>query len=205
MSSTRRAILASGLLLCVSAFGAQAQTPPRPSSIRGSIVALNGSVLSVATREGPTVKITLPPGFKPNALKRLSMSDIGTNSFIATVATPQPDGTLQASYVQVLPDSLRGTAQGHFGWDLAPGSTMTNAIVTSMVSANAGRKLSMTYKGKPIDITVPANVPIIIGIPAETSDLKPGAQVFARGLTAADGSFTVQHIIVGKDGVNPPQ
>jgi hypothetical protein len=204
MTSSRRTIIIAGLLLGLAGPGAQAQTPPS-TTIRGSIVSLDGAVLSIATREGPTVKMTLPEGFKPAALKRLSMSDISTNSFVATVAEPAPDGTLKAVYVQVFPEAQRGTGEGHSNWDLAPGSTMTNATVTSMVSSNAGRKLTMVYKGTPIDITVPADTPIVTGIPAELSDLKPGAKVFARGIKTEDGSYTAQRITVSKDGVNPPQ
>ena len=147
----------------------------------------------------------LPDGFKPTALKRLSMSDISTNSFVATVAAPQPDGTITATYVQIFPEALRGTGEGHYDWDSGPGTTMTNATVTSMVSASNGRKLTMVYKGTPIDITVPENVPIITGIPADVADLKPGAKVFARGTKTADGVYAVQRVTVGKDGVDPPQ
>jgi hypothetical protein len=203
MSASRRSIIIAGLLLALSAPGTHAQTPP--TAIRGTITSLEGHVLSIATREGPTVKLILPDGFKPAALKRLSISDISTNSFVATVAEPAPDGTLKADYVQVFPEALRGTGEGHYDWDLAPGSTMTNATVTSMVSSNAGRKLTMVYKGTPIDITVPADTPIVTGIPAELSDLKPGAKVFARGTKTSDGSYTAQRITVSKDGVNPPQ
>jgi len=203
IKNTRRALLVAISAIGLMAHGAWAQSPP--ATIRGTISSLDGSVLSVVTREGPTVKLTLPDGFKPNALKRLSMSDIGTNSFVATVAAPQPDGTIQALYVQIFPESLRGTGEGHYDWDLAPGTTMTNATVTSMVSANSGRKLTMVYKGTPIDIIVPANTPIVTGTPAEIADLKPGAKVFARGTKTADGVYTAQRITVSKDGVNPPQ
>jgi hypothetical protein len=203
MTSSRRTILTAGLMLALTAAGAMAQTPP--TTIRGSITGLDGSTLSIATREGPTIKMMLPEGFKPTALKRMSMSDIGPNTYVATVASPEADGTLKAAYVQIFPEALRGTGEGHYDWDLAPGTTMTNATVTSMVSANAGRKLTMVYKGTPIDITVPEGTLIITGIPAEVSDLKPGAKVFARGVKNADGTYTAQRIAVSKDGVNPPQ
>ncbi len=203
MIPTRRTIIIAGLLMVAASANTLAQTAQ--SSVRGSIISLDGAMLTVATREGPTEKVVLPDGFKPGALKRMAMSDIKADTFVATVATPQPDGTLVASYLQILPDSLRGTAQGHYDWDLAPGSTMTNAIVSSMVSANSGEKLTMAYKGTPIDIVVPVGVPIIMGIPAEMSDLKPGAKVFARGVRNADGTFTVQRVTVSKDGIDPPQ
>ena len=92
----------------------------------------------------------------------------------------------------------------HSDWDLAPGTSMTNAIVSSVVSARTGRKLSMTYRGTPIDVVVPETVPVIMGIPASRADLVPGAKVFVVTQKTETG-YLAQRIVVGKDGVNPPQ
>lgn len=180
-----------------------AQAPQ--TRIRGSIAGFDGSVLTINGRDGTTVKLTLPADLQPSALKRLSIETIEPNSFIATVAEPAADGSLKAVYVAVFPESQRGTGEGHYDWDLAPGSTMTNATVTSVLKASAGRKLSLVYKGQPIEITVPPNAPIIQTIPATRADLKPGAKVFIVATTGADGSLTPRRITVGKDGIDPPQ
>jgi hypothetical protein len=42
---------------------------------------------------------------------------------------PQPDGTQKAVEVHVFEESLRGTGEGHYPWDLMPNSTMTNGAV----------------------------------------------------------------------------
>jgi hypothetical protein len=205
MSLSRRLAMIAGLAvsaLPIFAPPASAQTPP--VRLRGTIAGLEGSILSVVTREGPTVAITLPDGLQPGALKRLSLDGIGPDSFIATVAAPDAEGMLTAIYVQVLPDNLRATAQLHSDWDLAPGTSMTNAIVSSVVSARTGRKLSMTYRGTPIDVVVPETVPVIMGIPASRADLVPGAKVFVVTQKTETG-YLAQRIVVGKDGVNPPQ
>jgi len=205
MSLSRRLAMLAGLAvsaLPIFAPPASAQTPP--VRLRGTIAGLEGSILSVVTREGPTVAITLPDGLQPGALKRLSLDGIGPDSFIATVAAPDAEGMLTAIYVQVLPDNLRATAQLHSDWDLAPGTSMTNAIVSSVVSARTGRKLSMTYRGTPIDVVVPETVPVIMGIPASRADLVPGAKVFVVTQKTETG-YLAQRIVVGKDGVNPPQ
>lgn len=192
----------AGAALPALMHGAAAQTPP--VRLRGTIAGFEGSTLSVVTREGPTVAVTLPEGLQPGALKRLSLDAIGPDSFIATVAAPDAEGVLTAIYVQVLPDNLRATNQLHTDWDLAPGTSMTNAIVSSIVSAKTGRKLSMTYKGTPIEVVVPENVPVITGIPASRADLVPGARVFVVTQKTETG-YVAQRIAVGKDGVNPPQ
>lgn len=182
---------------------ASAQNPA--TRIRGSIAGFDGTTLSVATREGPVVALRLPEGFQPSTLHALTMDAIKPNSFVATVATPAADGTLQSSYVAVFPEALRGTGEGHYDWDLAPGTSMTNATVTSIVSATSGQKLSMVYKGTPIDIVVPPGTPIIETVPATRADLVVGAKVFITAQKAADGSFTPQRVTVGTGGLNPPQ
>ena len=210
MNNARRGLLLSVLLvgsLAGAGSVALAQTPPPvpPTRLRGTVAKLDGAVLSVVTREGPTVMVTLPEGFQPTALKRLSMDAITPNSFVATVAGPAADGTLQSSYVLIFPEALRGTGEGHYDWDLAPGTSMTNATVTSMVQASAGRKLTMVYKGTPIDIVVPPDAPILSSIPASRDDLKPGARVFMTAAKTGEASYTALRVTVAKDGVNPPQ
>ena len=55
---------------------------------------------------------------------------------------PQPDGSLNAVEVHIFPESMRGTGEGHYPWDLRPQSTMTNANVEQIVSAVDGRTLT---------------------------------------------------------------
>ena len=209
MPLIRRGLLLAGAAILLSAGVAQAQVqsqaPRPPTRIRGTIAALDGNVLSVVTREGPTVKLSLPDGFQPTALKVVPISSIKPNDFVATVASPAADGTLQSTYVLIFPEALRGSGEGHHNWDLAPGSSMTNATVTSTVKSSSGRTLKMVYKGTPIDVVVPPSAPTLVGIPATRADLKPGAKVFSVANKQADGSYLAFRVTVAKNGVNPPQ
>lgn len=83
------------------------------------------------------------------------LSDIKQNSFVAVTAMPQPDGSLNAVEVHIFPESMRGTGEGHYPWDLQPQSTMTNANVEQVVSAVDGRTLTLKYKDGEKKITVP--------------------------------------------------
>jgi len=203
MSLARRTLLVAALLLPTTA--AFAQSAPIVTRIRGTVVGFADATLTVATREGPNVSITLPGTLAPSALKRMSMTDIKPNSFIATVAAPDASGTLQASYVMIFPEAMRGTGEGHYDWDLAPGTSMTNATVASIGSATAGHKLALVYKNTPIEISVPDNTPILSAAPASRDDLRPGVHVFIVASKADNGSLTANRVYVGKDGVNPPQ
>jgi hypothetical protein len=52
------------------------------------------------------------------------MADIKQGTFIGTATATQLDSTLRSLEVVVFPDSIRGTGEGHYPWDL-PGSSTT--------------------------------------------------------------------------------
>ena len=74
------------------------------------------------------------------------MSDVKENSFVGIAAMPQPDGTIKAVEVSVFAEPLRGTAEGHYPWDLMPNSSMTNATVAQQVVKQEGNTLTLKYK-----------------------------------------------------------
>jgi hypothetical protein len=85
-------------LLLGSAGGAQAADAQR---IRGTIEQASRSALTIATREGSTVKLTLTPDVRIAALVPADLAAAGTGSFIGTAAVPQTDGTLKAQEVLI--------------------------------------------------------------------------------------------------------
>ena len=78
----------------------------------------------------------------------------------------------------VFPESLRGFGEGHYPWDLGPSSMMTNATIANKVQSTDGQTVTVSYKGGEKKITIPANVPIVALVPADKSDIMPGAIVF---------------------------
>jgi hypothetical protein len=194
--------LLAGLLAGLMVTAARADTPP--SHIRGTIDSVSAQTLTVTTREGPKVSIALPDKFGLASLKKIDMADIKPGSFIGTAAKPNDDGTLQAMEVLVFPEAGRGTGEGHYDWDLAPGTSMTNANVDAAVQGNSGRELTLSYKGGSVKVTVPPGTPVVTPAPAERADLKPGAKVFVVALHNDDGSLKAAFVAVGKDGVAPP-
>ncbi len=194
-------LLGSLLIAAASAF---AQTPPA-MRIRGTVIAFDGHLLKVMTREGRDASLVVPADARVNVLSPLKLSDVRQGSFVGVTAVQRGPGTpLQAREVHVFPEAQRGTGEGHYAWDLEPGSSMTNANVDAVVDTNSGKELTLSYKGGSQKIIVPRDVPIITFAPADTSLLKAGAKVFAVAQRSADGSLTVQRISVGKDGLKPP-
>ncbi len=198
-----RALLLAGTIL----FGwvnAEAQSA-LSVRVRGSITGFDGHELQVQTREGKNLNIDVTEATKFKTIVPLKMNDIRQGGFIGVTAVPKtPDGPLVAREVHVFAESQRGLGEGHYAWDLEPGSTMTNANVDAIVNAHNGKELTLGYKGGSKKILVPRGVPIVSFLPADKSVLKAGAQIFCIALQGANGSMTAQHISVGKNGMKPP-
>lgn len=212
MSRTKALLLALAIFSGMSGIsgisGALAQSQPAsqpPARMRGVITAFDGHDLHVKTRDGKLLKLDFSPDTKINVLSSLTLSDIKRGSFVGITAIPSATGsTLEALEVHVFPESLRGTGEGHYGWDLKPGSTMTNANVDAIVVSKEGEELTLSYKGGTQKIIVPQGVPIITFTPADKSLLKTGAQVFIVAQQTADGNLAALSILIGKDGMKPP-
>lgn len=183
-------------------FFAQAQNVA-PSRIRGTVAAVNGGNVDVLTREGKNLTLHLSDGTRYSSVKALDLSAIKQGSFIGTAGKPTANGGIEALEVVVFPEEARGTGEGHYDWDLLPGSSMTNATVSAIVSGNSGRDLDLVYQGRNIKIQVPQNVPVVTIVPAALQDLKPGLAVFVMA-TRSGEDWSAMRIVVEKDGVKPP-
>jgi hypothetical protein len=197
-------VLAAAITLPVLA---QDQKAP-PMRIRGTIDAANVSstpqTISVTTRDGAHQTLGLTDATRYSAVKAMKLSDIKQGSFIGSAGKPGPNGQIEALEVVVFPEEARGTGEGHYDWDLLPGSSMTNATVSAVVSGKSGRDLDLTYKGGSAKLKVPENVPVVTFVPASAKDLKAGLAVFVLATPAADGKLTAARIMLEKDGVKPP-
>jgi len=187
---------------------------PAPERVRGDVVSVADNTITVKSRGGETLTLKLADDARVSLAEKADLSDVRDGSFIGTTAVPQPDGTLRAIEVHVFPDSMRGTGEGHRPWDLQPGSTMTNATVSSAkasstmtnatVSKVAGRKLTLKYAGGEKTVVLPSDVAVVKLEPADRSRLSPGAHVFAVTSRQPDGMLRAERVIVGKDGLVPP-
>ena len=196
---TRLAALVA--LSLAAALPVLAQTAPQ--RIRGTVTALEGNMLTVLTREGDTARIQLAPGYAVIAVVPAALADAKPGSFIGAAAAG-PKDRLRALEVLIFPESLRGSGEGHFPWDLAPESTMTNATIESEVTGANGRELTVVAKGERLTMTVSPNVPIVTFQPGDAAMLTPGAKVFIGAQKAADGTLTAARVNAGKDGLTPP-
>ncbi len=191
--------LAAGLLTAT----AMAQTAP-PTRIRGTIVALSGPNLTVQTREGSNVDVTLNDPLTVRTVTRVPLDGIKQGTYVGIASRTGADGQAQAIEVLVFPEAMRGAGEGHYAWDLEPGSMMTNANVSAVVQAKSGNTLTLTYKNGNTQIVVPPDAPIVEFAPAERADLKPGEKVMFGASKNAEGKLTASSVTVGTKGVAPP-
>jgi hypothetical protein len=201
--SLARSLGIIGLASILAAPLAQAQESP-PVRIRGTIERVDGAIYVIKARDGAELKITLADNAQIAGIIKASLSDIKQNSFVGVTAMPQHDGSLSAVEVHIFPESMRGTGEGHYPWDLQPQSTMTNANVEEVVSAVDGRTLTLKYKDGEKKITVSANAPIVAYVPGEKNDIKPGAKVFVVAVKQPDGTYQGRAWRIGRDGLTPP-
>ena len=196
------ALIGAGFILAASASLASAQQPP--ARIRGSIEKLDGDMLHIKSREGGSLEVRLAEKANIAAVVKASLSDIKPGTFVGVAAVPGPNGTLKAVEVLIFPDAMKGSNEGHYGWDLLPESTMTNATVVDSAAKVEGQTLTLKYKDGEKAIAVPPDAPVVTFAPGTRDDLKPGAGVFIGAAPAQpDGVRQAARVNVGR-GINPP-
>jgi hypothetical protein len=201
----RKSLILTGALIVLLAIPAAAQQSPEgpPTRIRGTVEKLDGQALTVKTREGQQVKVTVPPNQSVAYLVKKNLADIKSGDFVATTSMKGTDGKNHSVELRIFPESMRGLGEGQYAWDLMPDSLMTNAIVTGIAGAPQGQDLKVTYKGGESEIVVGPNTPIFGYGFGDTSLLKPGAAVFIVAVKKPDGTLSPVHVAAEKDGIKP--
>ena len=194
-------LVAAAVLALAAQVGAQQAATKR---IRGEIVAIEGTKLQVRTREGPIADIDLDDKYAVTAIVRIEPSAIARGSFVGTASMPDADGTLRALEVLVFPESARGSGEGHYPWDLQPGSMMTNATVAEVVDVGGGRRMTLRYKDGEKVVTVPPAAPVVTFQPGSREMVVPGAHVMLSATVRPDGTLAATRMSIGKDGLVPP-
>jgi hypothetical protein len=195
------ALAASMFLTLVPAF---AQTQQGPSRIRGTVVSLDGTALTLTARDGSEQKIMLANEAAVLGLVKATLADIKPGAFIGVTGMPEADGSQKAVEIHIFPEKARGTGEGFRPWDLRPNSTMTNAAVAEQVESKDGQSLLLKYKDGEKKILVGTDTPVVSFVDGDRSDLKAGAKVIVFVARESDGTLSSKRIAVGRDGLTPP-
>jgi hypothetical protein len=199
---TRRAFAAASFALICPALPLSAQETVR---VRGTIERVEGPIFVVKNRDGAEVKLTVTDNPLFVAIVKSTTADIKPGMFVGSTGMTQPDGSQKAIEVHIFPESMRGTGEGHYDWDLKPQSKMTNANVEQTVAGVDGQMLSVKYKDGEKKILVTPDTAIVTYATGDKSDLKPGTKIFiAAAKKQSDGTLQTPRITYGKDGLTPP-
>jgi len=163
-----------------------AQTPP--VKVRGTIVSLDGDVLTVKSKDGAEKKVELAKDVQVAVAKKTTLSEIKAGTLVGSTAVKGPDGKLVAREVHTIPPQA---PQGHMPWDTEPGATMTNANLNGVAKSTSGDEITLQYKDGVLTFT-----------PGDRSALKKGETIFTMA-REQDGKLTTQRVQVSKDGVKP--
>jgi hypothetical protein len=196
-----RASFAAACFALIFATPALAQENVR---LRATIEKVDGPVYTVKNRDGSEWKLTVsdPPLYV--AIAPASMADIKPGMFVGSAGMMREDGVQKAIEVHIFPESMRGTGEGHYDWDLLPKSKMTNANVEHMVTGSDGQLLSVKYKDGEKKLLVTPETVVVTYVPGSKDDLKPGTKIFVSAAKKQpDGTLQTPRITYGRDGAGP--
>ncbi|MGH6988369.1 MAG: hypothetical protein ACREFD_12730 [Stellaceae bacterium] len=208
---TRRIVLALAACLAASVLlpcaGLAAGPPAR---LRATVEKFDHNVLTVKTEMGQVATVDVTPKTKISGVAARKLSDIKPDDYIGVTAMKAKDGSLHAIEVHIFPPPMRGVGEGHYPFDRGPTSTMTNAVVSGIVTSGNGDVFTLAYKkpkiGKPgaVKIDIGRHTPIVIFVPGDRSLLVPGARVVMFAAKKPDGTYAAFVIVAEKNGVKPP-
>lgn len=216
-----RTVCGSVLFALLAGGVALAQQAPA-TRLAGDLVSVEGNRITVRAPSGETNVITLADNTRVLLTSAITADQIKPNAFIAVTAPVQPDGTLLAIRVNVFPEVMRGSNEGHYPLPGSTVNTMTNATVASMsnqpqsantmtnatvasVSGTGSRSVKLTYKGGEKTAIIPANLPITLLEEGNRSVLVPGVKVGIGARRGPDGGWVAATSLqVGKNGSTPP-
>jgi hypothetical protein len=193
------------------AVGTAAQAA-EPYRVRGTLVGVDDKILTVMDDDEETLEIALTEDTGMFAVTPAEWSDIEAGQFVG-ITSIESGGQRVALEVHIFAEDLRGTAEGHYPWDLVKGpNMMTNATVAEIEEVNqAQRQLRLTYKegenatvGEQI-IMVPDFVDVVsLAKSADPDLIAPDRRAVLVVQDAEQGPPTAIVVAVGLDGVTPP-
>jgi hypothetical protein len=198
---TRTLAAISFASICISLPASAADDTVR---IRGTIERIEGPVYVVKNRDGAELKLTVTDNPLFVAISPSSMADIKPGMFVGSAGMMQPDGTQKAIEVHIFPESMRGTGEGHYDWDIKPQSKMTNGNVEQSVAAVDGPTLSVKYKDGEKKLLVTPETVVVTYVPGSKDELTPGTKIFvAAAKKQPDGTLQTPRITYGRNGAGP--
>jgi hypothetical protein len=196
-----RTLAASSFVLISFALPAAAQDTVR---VRGTVERIDGPAFVVKARDGSELKLTVSDNPLFVVIVPGKMSDIKPGMYVGSAGMMQEDGMQKAIEVHIFPESMRGTGDGHYDWDLLPKSKMTNGSVEQAVTGVDGPVLSVKYKDGEKKLVVTPQTVVVTYEMGKREEVQPGTKIFvAAAKKQADGTLLTPRITYGRNGEGP--
>lgn len=207
---------------------------PAPAStrVRGVVQSVEANSLALQTYDGRAVIVPLDVNTKFAWVVASNLASLKSGDFVGT-ATTGPDDALRAVELVIFPEAMRGTGEGHYGWDV-PGvvaaaggggnasSGMTNGTIeqSGMTNGTVQPQSGMTNGTVTGGVGKPGETTLTIGYKGGTAKvLVPTGTPIVRFepttrsvLATGQKLFVVKtpdapgakFVAIGKDGLTPP-
>ena len=220
-----RLLIAATVIALAPATSASAQTASGPPVV-GVIKSLDGKTLSLAAKDGQTSTVLLAPTTRIFVSVPRTLADIKPGDFIASAGTRGADNVLRANEIRIFTapggeGQFPMTKPGQTMTNATVKQVITGATVKE-VSGGKTTVIRLTFRGSSppgspnctgraadapggpgtgcvgeTEFEVPANVPVVAQVPAESSVLTAGVKASVFIAQASDPS-TATRIIVSK-------
>ncbi|MEO6320930.1 MAG: hypothetical protein ABIR56_09615 [Polaromonas sp.] len=189
-----------------------ARDPAEPDHIRGQVIKVDDSSITVKTGEGKTLSIVLKDDTTVISLTKGSFAEVDFGVYVGAVAVKLDEYSpivrdsavwLHKGFeLRIIDEKLRGIALGHKAWDLTPDSIISHGWVDDLEVRVLSIKWGPTDYDE-TDVEIPRDVPVHKMSLGDKSLIKPGARIFVGAHKGSDGQYVALFIFVGKDGVVP--
>jgi len=113
----------------------------KPYRVRGTLESVESNKLTVDTREGEALDLTLNDASRVMVVRPASLDEVKEGDYVGLTSIAS-DGKRAAISMHIFADDLRGTAEGHGSRDLVKEpNTMTNATVAEIEEVGDQREL----------------------------------------------------------------
>jgi hypothetical protein len=121
-------------LVATAGLSIAAVAAPQPERLRGIVTAVTGDQVTVHTATGD-VSMSVSGDTKYLTTVHADVKNITADSYIG-VATKDVGGKQVALDIIIFPPAMKGAAEGHFGWDRMPDTTLAGGAHTASSMTN---------------------------------------------------------------------
>ncbi|MBV9532651.1 MAG: hypothetical protein JO283_16720 [Bradyrhizobium sp.] len=197
MGKLQKVIVPGAAVLSIAASVAMAQAA---RSLRGKIENVASQTLVVTARDGTMTNVMLADEVHVFKLKQASLADLEHGSVVGTTAIGQMSGSEKAVEIYIFPDEPRH--EPNVPAKVVGRENEVLSYTEGSVLDNENQVLTIKHTDGEKRIAMPANVRIVMLVPATVADIKPGQYFLVPNDKPTSLGTLASTIIVGSNGVD---